>query len=371
MHNAIAEAPSKSEFVITRVVDAPRELVWQAHTQRERLMRWFGPKGYTMHAATLDLRRGGIFHYGLRAADGHEIWGKWVFREIVRPNKLVFILSFSNAEGGLTRLPLGPRWPLHTLTTLTFFENAGETTISVHCSALNANQAEQQSFDDNIDSMRIGWCGTFEQLEAYLAHEQALATQLSAEAPANDDEYLISRVLDAPRQQVFDAWIDPDQLSQWWGPHGYTNPACEIDARVGGAYRIVMRDADGTDYPVKGVYREILAPLQLEMTLDCSEHPPAWHDKVHPHRAQGDENPAGIMLQTATFADFGGKTLLTIRIRFESVWIRDALLQMGMREGWTQSLERLAQHLTASAPRQAAGHRGSVRPVSGRRDVQA
>jgi uncharacterized protein YndB with AHSA1/START domain len=161
------------------------------------------------------------------------------------------------------------------------------------------------------------------------------------ETAAAADEFLISRLLDAPRALVFRAWTDPKHMAQWWGPHGFTNPVCEMDVRPGGAYRIVMRGADGTDYPITGVYREIVAPERLVMTLDCSEHPEAWHDLVKPNRRKEERNPVGEMLQTVTFEDQGGKTKLTIRTRFNTVAIRDAMVKMGMTEGWTQSLERL------------------------------
>ena len=159
---------------------------------------------------------------------------------------------------------------------------------------------------------------------------------------AASDEFLISRTFDAPRALVWKAWVDPRHLAQWWGPHGVTNTVCEVDLRPGGAHRIVMRTADGTDYPIKGVFREIVAPERLVMTLDCSEHPEAWQDMVNPARRKEDRNPAGELVQTVTFEDLGGSTRLTIRTRFETVAIRDAMVKMGMNEGWTQSLERLA-----------------------------
>ncbi|MFC3106967.1 SRPBCC domain-containing protein [Undibacterium arcticum] len=170
-------------------------------------------------------------------------------------------------------------------------------------------------------------------------------TATTPQAPAAGNEFVISRLLDAPRTLVFQAWTDPTQMARWFGPHNFTNPVCEIDLRVGGAHRIVMRSPDGVDYPIKGVYREIVAPERLVMTLDCSEHPDAWHDMVKPNRARDERNPAGEMLSTVTFEDVDGKTKLTIRTRFESATIRDAMLKMGMTEGWTESLERLAAHL--------------------------
>lgn len=166
--------------------------------------------------------------------------------------------------------------------------------------------------------------------------------------PSASKEFIISRVFMAPRDQLFRAWTMPAQLVRWWGPHGYTNPVCEIDLREGGAYRIVMRAPDGTDYPLKGVYQEISEPARLVMSVDCSEHPSHWQDLLRPVRMTEEANPAGEIVQMVTFESLGDMTLLTVLARFEDARIRDTLLAMGMHEGWSQSLERLAGQLGSS-----------------------
>jgi uncharacterized protein YndB with AHSA1/START domain len=157
------------EFVISREFDAPRELVWKAWTERDRLMQWFGPKGFRMTAARLDFRPGGIFHYCLRSPSGQDMWGKFVYREIVAPQRIVLVNSFSDEKGNLTRHPMSPTWPLEMLTTTTFAEFQGRTTVTVRWNALNATEAERKTFDTSHDGMRMGWTGTFDQLAEYLA----------------------------------------------------------------------------------------------------------------------------------------------------------------------------------------------------------
>jgi uncharacterized protein YndB with AHSA1/START domain len=157
-----------NEFVISREFDAPRERVWTAWTERDQLMQWFGPKGFTMSHAALDFRPGGVFHYGLRAPDGTAVWGKFTYREIVPPRRLVWVNAFSDEKGGLGRHPFAPEWPQQMLTTVTFDERDGRTTVTIRWSTLDATPAEQKVFDAGHDSMRMGWTGTFEQLEAHL-----------------------------------------------------------------------------------------------------------------------------------------------------------------------------------------------------------
>ena len=150
--------------------DAPRELVWKAFTEPERMKQWWGPKGFTVIASKMDLRPGGTYHYGMKAPDGSAMWGKFVFREIVAPERMVFINSFSDEAGGITRHPMSPTWPLEMLSTFTFEEQpGGKTKVTIRWSAHNATEEERKTFDAGHDSMRQGWGGTMEQLEAYLA----------------------------------------------------------------------------------------------------------------------------------------------------------------------------------------------------------
>ena len=158
-----------SAFTLTRTFDAPRDRVWKAWTEPERLKHWWGPKGFNTFSAKVDLKPGGIFHYGMRSPDGQTMWGKFTYREIKAPERLVFIVSFSDESGGVTRHPMAPTWPLETLSTITFAEHGGRTTITVEWMPENATEAERKVFDESHESMRNGWTGTFDQLQEYLA----------------------------------------------------------------------------------------------------------------------------------------------------------------------------------------------------------
>jgi uncharacterized protein YndB with AHSA1/START domain len=156
-------------FIMSRTFDAPRALVWKAWTDVEELKRWFGPKGSVITKCSLDLRVGGVFHYCLRGPDGSEMWGKWVFREITAPERIALITSFSDADGGTTHHPMAPTWPLEMYSMTTFTEAAGKTTVTLNWSAYKGSALENKTFDENHDSMRQGWGGTFDQLAEYLA----------------------------------------------------------------------------------------------------------------------------------------------------------------------------------------------------------
>jgi uncharacterized protein YndB with AHSA1/START domain len=161
--------PADQEFVFTRVFDAPRNLVWKAFTESERLMQWWGPKGYTMLVCTVDLRPGGVFHYSMQSPDGRVMWGKWVYREIVPPERLVTVVSFTDAEGNLLRHPMSPTWPLELLHTMTLSERQRKTTLTVTGAPTNATEEERKTFSAGRNSMEAGFTGTLDQLAAYLA----------------------------------------------------------------------------------------------------------------------------------------------------------------------------------------------------------
>jgi uncharacterized protein YndB with AHSA1/START domain len=156
------------DFVITRSFDAPRDLVWRAWTEPERLAEWWGPKGCTIRVVKVEIRPGGLFHYAM-AYTGQEMWGRLVYRDIVAPERLVYVSSFSDASGGVTRAPFKDTFPLEILNTLTLGETHGKTTITLRAKPIDASAAELATFAGMFPSMQQGFGGMLDQLEAYLA----------------------------------------------------------------------------------------------------------------------------------------------------------------------------------------------------------
>jgi uncharacterized protein YndB with AHSA1/START domain len=165
----VRDADTGLQFVISRTFNAPLDRVWKAWTEPEQMARWWGPKGFKTDVRTLDLKPGGLFHYRMESPQGEEMWGRMVFREIVPKERLVFINSFSDETGALTRHPLHEAWPLQMLSTITFTESDGKTTVTVEWTPYEATHLECETFDKGRDSMQAGWTGTFEKLESFLA----------------------------------------------------------------------------------------------------------------------------------------------------------------------------------------------------------
>ena len=162
--NEDARGKSGREFVISRVFNAPRRIVFLAWTELDRLKQWWGPKGFEMHSCTLDLKPGGKFYYFMSSPDGQEMWGKLVYREISPPDRLVFVASFSDKDGGFTRHPMSNEWPLEVLSTVTFVEEEGKTTMTMRGVPISATEGEQKTFEAGFEGMQIGWKDSMSRL---------------------------------------------------------------------------------------------------------------------------------------------------------------------------------------------------------------
>jgi uncharacterized protein YndB with AHSA1/START domain len=175
MSTSTSHPPAEAvPFVITRHLKAPRQLVWDAYTQAEHLLHWFGPKGVTMSHHAMDFRVGGTFHYCQALEGGGALWGMWRFREIVAPEKIVLMQHFSDAQGGIARNPWNAAWPLHTLSTTTFAEQEGGTLLTIRWEPVDASSDEQATFLGGHASMQPGWTSVLDRLEEYLPPLQAI-----------------------------------------------------------------------------------------------------------------------------------------------------------------------------------------------------
>jgi uncharacterized protein YndB with AHSA1/START domain len=149
-----------------------------------------------------------------------------------------------------------------------------------------------------------------------------------AASPASDRELVLTRLIAAPREKLYRAWTEPELLKQWFAPLPWTTPHVEVDVRPGGSSLFVMRSPEGTDFPNRGVYLEVVPNERLVFT---DAYLKAWEPSEKPFFT-------GIL----TFEDEGGKTRYTARARHWSVVDREAHEKMGFHEGWGQCADQLA-----------------------------
>jgi uncharacterized protein YndB with AHSA1/START domain len=155
-------------FVITRSFDASQELVFNAFTDPEHLMRWWGPRGFKMVYCKLNLRPGGMFHYCAQSPQGDALWGRFIYREISPCRRLIFVNSFSDEYGNLTPTPF-PGWPQEMLNKVIFTEQHDKTIVTLTSEAIDATVEERKTFVSAFRQMKHGYNGTFDQLEKYLS----------------------------------------------------------------------------------------------------------------------------------------------------------------------------------------------------------
>jgi uncharacterized protein YndB with AHSA1/START domain len=161
------DAHCTGQFTIFRLIGAPRERVWRAWTDEKELAAWMGPQGAETGYTKLDLRVGGTYHYSMKTG-GVELWGLATYKEIEKPEKLVYVQQFSDKDRGLGVHPMAPTWPKRMLTTVHFQDFGPKTLISLYWRPIDPSETETQTFLGAMDGMKGGWGGSFDRLDAFL-----------------------------------------------------------------------------------------------------------------------------------------------------------------------------------------------------------
>lgn len=309
-----ANQSAATQFTFTRTFSATRARVWAAFTQPEHLAHWWGPKGCSIEITQFNLCPGGVFLYKMEIPGRGSLWGRFVYREIQAPERLVFVNAFSDENGGLTRSPWNAAWPLETLTTIVFTEENGKTTLNLSSSPIHCTDQERNLYLDNLDSMRQGFTGSFEVLADYLPKvEDASGRELRA-----------VRTFDAPRDLVFRMWTEAEHIVNWWGPNGFTTTIEKMDVRVGGDWILTLHGPDGRDYPNHKRYVEIDPPKRLVF-----EHISEPHHRM-----------------TVDFHERGKKTEVAVHTVFTSPQEFDRMIREYRGDtGLSQTLDRLGELL--------------------------
>jgi uncharacterized protein YndB with AHSA1/START domain len=298
-------AASDREIVTTRVIDAPRERVFDAWTAPEHVARWWGPNGFTLTIHEMDVRPGGAWRFIMHGPDGANYDNEIVYVEVERPERIVYdhvsrprfrsTTTFED-DGGKTRLTMRG-----------LFETVTDYEIAVH---------------------------QFGAIEGAKQHVARLAEHVTGGATSDEPDLVFTRVLDVPRELVWKAWTEAERFARWFGPRGFTCPVCEVDARPGGAVRLVMRSPDGVDYPGGGYFDEVVEPERL----------------VFVSTADGaDGTPMLVVRNTLTLEEQAdNRTLLTLNVHVVTATAEAGDALSGMEEGWRQTIERLAAFVGAS-----------------------
>ncbi|WP_222913240.1 SRPBCC domain-containing protein [Natrinema sp. SYSU A 869] len=310
-----------ASLTIRRTFDAPRERVWRAFTDPDELSQWWGPANWTLSVSEMDFREGGVWHFCMQGPDSEESWGKVVYEELVEPERIVATDLFADEEGD--RVADTPKLSF----TFEFADRDGATELTL--------THEGFPTAEMIEGAEIGWTGSFDELETHLEGLMTDSETVGGDAfDPSEYDVTITRTFEAPREAVWDAWTDPEQVAEWWGPTDFTVPRCEMDVRPGGAFRIDMEAPDGTVYPSDGRFEAVDEPERLVLVDGAVE--------------DDDGNYQFEVRQTVTFVDLNGTTELTLEAAVLEATPEVAKYLEGMEEGWNQSFEKLDDFVALS-----------------------
>lgn len=290
------------ELRISRLLNAPRELVWKVWTDPKHIKNWWGPNGFTNTISTMEVKKGGQWQFIMHGPDGTDYRNHNEFLEVVKHERIVY-RHISN-----------PRFTA----TITFEMQGDKTLLNWHMlfesreefiAVVKAHKADE------------GLKQNGEKLELYL--------QQMAARPTAIKEITITRILNAPRNVVYNAWVNPVELAKWWGPRGFTTGVTETDPKEGGNLRIEML-GQGYRNMVTGQFVEVTPNEKIIYTTS------AFAD------AEGNDTLKGY--NEIKFEDFGkGRTKLTIYASIVKATPELQAAMDGMYEGWSQSIDKLEE----------------------------
>ncbi|HEX9029312.1 MAG TPA: SRPBCC domain-containing protein [Anaerolineales bacterium] len=309
------------ELTLKRIFDAPRELVFKAWTDPKLVAQWWGPTVFTNPVCELDPKPGGKIHIVMRGPANSDFDSDFpmtgTFKEVDAPQRLVY-----TSEAYMDGLS-GPQ--IETLTTVTFADKGGKTEMTLHVVVVRSTPAAAGA----LQGMEAGWTQSLEKLND-------LAGQLKSDtgkhkikfaAEPGKQEVIVTRTFDASPELIFKTMTDPGLIPQWWGPRDLTTTVEKMEVRPGGQWRFVQRDPQGEQFGFHGVYHDVTPSERLVYTFEFEGF------------------PGHVLLETVTFEEQNGKTLVTDQSVYQSVEDRDGMVQTGMESGATESMERLVELL--------------------------
>ena len=303
--------PSDREIALSREFDAPRDLVFAAFSRPEHLRHWWGRRGSTLTVCDMDFRPGGTWRMVERDADGNE-WGfHGEIREIAPPERVVQTFEFEGMPGHVA------------VDTLRLDDLGGGRTRLTVTSAFDSVEDRDGMLQSGMEE---GAGESYDQLAEYLERGMTSSERLPQTSPTADREIVISRVFNAPRDLVFNAWTDSRHIAEWWGPNGFTTTVHEMDVRPGGVWRFVMHGPDGVDYDNKVVFHEVVPPERLTFT-----------------HGTGAPDDQGFEVTVTFVEESAGNTRLTLRQQYATTAERDYVArQYRAVEMGYQTLDRFA-----------------------------
>jgi uncharacterized protein YndB with AHSA1/START domain len=314
MNLSQVQPSADNEILITRLISAPRDLVWRAFTEVRHMTHWWGPNGFSTTTFDMDVRVGGWWRYLMHGPDGTD-YPNWIhYNEVKAPE----LLAYDHGSTDESKPEFRSRITL---------EAQGDRTL-VSLRVIFKTQAQRDAVAEYAVQ---GGQQTLARLDAYASHTQP------------DQQFAISRTLNAPRALVWKAWSEADHLGQWWGPKECSIRVAHLEFVPGGSFHYAMQWPGGQDMWGRFRYRHIVPQESIEFINSFSD-------------AQGNITRAPFfddwpleVFNTVVFTEQGDKTLMTLRggpiNALPAERARFASIFESMQQGFGGTFDRLAEHL--------------------------
>jgi uncharacterized protein YndB with AHSA1/START domain len=298
----LLEHPSDREIQLTRLLEAPRDLVWEVVTDPAHAALWFGPEGFSTTTHEFEFRVGGAWRFTMHGPDGTDYYNKQLFREIAPKERIAY-----HQTGGLVHEDEGG---FDTIITLA--AEGAKTRITLRTIFPTAEVLQQMTEQFGV-------------VEGGKEHLGRLAGYLSL--PRAKKLVVFSRILPAPRALVWKTLTTPEGMMKWFSPKGWTTPQATSDLRVGGRWSVIHRGSDGADYENAGKYLEIAPETRLAFSWIIESTPGVVAVEAHQH----------LSLLPA-----GRETRLTFVARIITAGPGSEYFMSGVDQGWAQALDKLS-----------------------------
>ena len=322
-----AEPASDREIVLTRVFDAPRELLWQVWTDPEHVVRWWGPGGFTTTTQHMEVKPGGVWRFTMHGPDGRDYANRITYLEVNAPARLVY------RHGGDQECE-----PVHFTVVVTFdVEGDGrQTRVTMRSVFPSANARD----------FVVRQYNAIEGGKQHLVRLGEYAQQAAQSQATGDAPFEIARVVAAPRDLVWRVWTQREHLLQWFGPKGMPMTQATLQLRPGGLFHYALRTPDGGVLWARWVFHEITPPERLVFALSFSDE----HGGITPPPFPQDWPREMLTVVTLVpHAGVDGGTLVTVRS--QAIHATPAQRQTfrdnhgSMQQGWSGTFAQLVEHV--------------------------
>lgn len=291
----------QSEIVMERVLDAPRERVFEMFTQAEHLQKWWGPKKVGIATVEFDARVGGEIFLAERGSDGAMHYFAGSVREIVPPSRIVIAFHTVDAERkrvGMKWAAIPDGWQGEIVQDVTLIADGARTRVRIRITGFPSAEWGEMA--------KLGQAENFERLEWAVMDDMRVT-------PEGDRDIVITRTFNAPRALVYEALTKAEHVKNWWGPRQYGPVTVDADFRPGGHYRF-SQTANGQEVAFRGEVRES-SPSRIVYVEEFEAMP--GHEAV----------------TTVDLEERAGRTFMTLRSTYKTREDRDGVIASGMEWG--------------------------------------